>query len=181
MTGGRGAALLVWITFLWVELWGVVSIANILGGLLVGLVLLVVLGSRDALHPLEGLRPRGLVPLLRLAGVFVVQLVQANLRVAGEVLRPHPQLRRGIVRVELAPMTDAVATLIANFITLTPGTLSIDLQHREGGRMLYMHVLDLEDADEERERVHELERLVCAAFSGAVRDHVSSAQEEVGT
>ena len=166
MNALRTGALLAWICLLWVGLWGQLTFANVLGGLAVGLGLVLLLGDRDRTHPLSGLRPRSLPALAKLVVVFVGQLVQANLRVAVEVLRPRPRLAGGILGVELAPMTDAVATLIANIITLTPGTLTLDVQHRQGERMLYIHVLSLTDAEETREQVLQLQRLVLDAFSG---------------
>ena len=66
-------------------------------------------------------------------------------RVAFVVLHPNLKsvLKPAIVAVPLTVKSDAEITLLANLITLTPGTLSIDVS--EDRRLLYVHVLHLAD------------------------------------
>jgi multicomponent Na+:H+ antiporter subunit E len=78
--------------------------------------------------------------------VFLSELIKANLEVVRIVLSPELKMRPGIIAYKLNVKTDAGITLLANSITLTPGTLSVDLS--EDRKTLYIHALHMEDADE---------------------------------
>ena len=73
------------------------------------------------------------------------ELVLANLKVARLVLTPRERLRPGIVAVPLDLRTDAQITTLANLITLTPGTLSLDVSHDR--RVLYVHSIEVVDPE----------------------------------
>ena len=79
--------------------------------------------------------PRVLALLL----FFLWEVVLANLRVAVSVLSPLATLKPGFVAIPLAAKTDAEITLLANMITLTPGTLSVDVA--DDRKTLYIHTL----------------------------------------
>lgn len=76
---------------------------------------------------------------------FIWELVLSNLRVAAAVLAPRVNLRPAIVAIPLDLRSDAQITLLANMITLTPGTLSLDVS--DDGRTLYVHCIDITTAD----------------------------------
>ena len=78
---------------------------------------------------------------LSLIGLFVAELIVSAVRVAWLALQPNLRLRPGIVAYPLTLTTDVQITLLANLITLTPGTLSIDVS--DDRRTLYIHVLDV--------------------------------------
>jgi multicomponent Na+:H+ antiporter subunit E len=82
---------------------------------------------------------------LRLLGFFLWELLLANLRVARAVLAPGLRIRPGIVAVPLAARTDAQITLLATLVTLTPGTLSVDVSPDR--RTLYIHAMFVDDRD----------------------------------
>ena len=87
--------LLLWLTLVWVGLWGSPSPANVLGGLLVGLVLLRAL-------PLEPVRSPGrFSPLgaLRFTAVFLMALVQSSVQVLVLVLRRRPDPHSAVIAV----------------------------------------------------------------------------------
>lgn len=74
----------------------------------------------------------------------VWELILANLKVARTVLfTPARDLRPGIVAVPLDLPTDAEITTLANLITLTPGTLSLDVS--DDRRVLYVHAIEVDD------------------------------------
>jgi multicomponent Na+:H+ antiporter subunit E len=89
---------------------------------------------------------------------FVIEVIKANLQVAYIVVNPWYPLRPGIVAIPLDARTDAEITLLANLITLTPGTLSIDVSADR--KVLYIHVVELgEQPDQIRHKIKErLER-----------------------
>lgn len=98
--------------------------------------------------------------LLALAGTFAVDLVRSHLKVAREVATPGLQIRPGVVAVPVELRGARLAT-VANMITLTPGTISIDVAPDES--VLYVHALHLDSPEALRDEVHALERRVRAA------------------
>jgi len=84
----------------------------------------------------------------RVAGLllfFIKKLIVANLRVAYDVLTPGYRMRPGILAVPLDAETDLEITLLANLITLTPGTLSLDVS--DDRRTLYIHAMYADDPE----------------------------------
>ena len=111
---------------------------------------------------------------------FVRALVVANVTVAVQVLRPRLHLEQGIVAVPLRTRSPLVATFVANTITLTPGTLTVDIRPMEFGcdeqdagvepttsPVLYVHCLVTGDPAEVRAEGLALEERVVRAFGTA--------------
>ncbi|QFT31570.1 Na+/H+ antiporter subunit E [Roseibium porphyridii] len=78
-----------------------------------------------------------------LALLFVSELVQSAWRVATIVLRPRIELQPGIIALPLTVDRDFEITMLANLITLTPGTLSVDVS--DDRQVLYIHCIDVPD------------------------------------
>lgn len=89
--------------------------------------------------------------VLQLIGILTIDIVKANLRVAKTVLSPRLALRPAVVSVPLDLRSENSITLLSNLITLTPGTLSLDVSSDRS--ILFVHVLWLEDADKFREEL----------------------------
>lgn len=108
---------------------------------------------------------------------YLVKLVLSSLRVAVDVCRPRLRMRPGVVGIPLRTRTDAEITILANLISLTPGTLSLDVSPDR--RFLYVHAMDLENGpDALRTEVrNELEGRVLTLLRG---EPVSS-EEEIPT
>jgi multicomponent Na+:H+ antiporter subunit E len=87
----------------------------------------------------------------RLAGYFLMELMLSNLRVLWDVVTPGHISRPGIVGVPLRAKSEMEILLVANLISLTPGTLSIDLS--EDRRILYVHVMFLDNPDRFRQSI----------------------------
>jgi multicomponent Na+:H+ antiporter subunit E len=97
--------------------------------------------------------------VIGLISFFVKELLISNLRVLWDVITPKHISRPGIIGIPLDARTDTEIMLVANLISLTPGTLSLDLS--EDRRMLYIHVMFLEDIDRTRQDInHGIERRV---------------------
>jgi multicomponent Na+:H+ antiporter subunit E len=144
---------------MWIALWGRLSFANLVSGVLVaGAALLLSRGARP--YPVRHFR---IGPALRYAGTFIQQLVLANYQVALAVLRPE-RIVPGIIAMPIRYASDAVVTLVANSITLTPGTLTLETERRGDTAILYVHTLDLSDAEAVRDDIRVLERLALEAF-----------------
>jgi multicomponent Na+:H+ antiporter subunit E len=78
---------------------------------------------------------------LSLIALFARELILSALRVAWLVLQPKLKLRPAIIAYPLTVTSDAQITLLANLITLTPGTLSVDVS--EDRKTLYIHAIDV--------------------------------------
>ena len=91
-----------------------------------------------------------IVKALELFVFLLWELLLANLRVAYDVLTPGYQMRPGVIALPLDARTDAEITLLANLITLTPGTLSLDVSSDR--RVLYIHVMYIDRGDLEEVR-----------------------------
>lgn len=95
--------------------------------------------------------------VMRLIGYFIRELFVSNLRVLWDVITPRHLSRPGIIGVPLDAKTDLEIMLVANLISLTPGTLSIDIS--EDKSILYVHVMFLEDIEKTRHAIKDgLER-----------------------
>lgn len=79
------------------------------------------------------------------AAWVTLEVLKANVAVALAVLRPVRRLRPGVLGIPLEPLSAAEITLLANIITLTPGTLSLDVSSDR--RTLYVHFLHVGDED----------------------------------
>lgn len=140
----------------WAFATGLFTVANLIVGLVLGYFIL-----RFAQRALGRSVYIGKVPQVgRFALFYLWQLVLANLRVAYDVMTITHYMRPGVIAVPLEAETDAEITLLANLITLTPGTLSLDLSPDR--RVLYVHVMYIDvDVEESRHRIKEgLERRV---------------------
>ena len=157
--------MLAWLTLVWVLLWGTLTAANVLGGLALGIALLVLLPVDEV--PRHGrLRP---VALVRFLAVFLWELVKASVVVVLQVLRPRAQLRQAVIAVPVIATTDRLLTLVANAVSLTPGTLTLEVDRDT--RTMYVHVLNVagesEGVEDERRAIVRLERLAILAIGSA--------------
>lgn len=149
----------VWLMVVWIALWGDISVANIVSGTIVaGLITWIFadLGPR----PVTTFRPLG---ALKLVWWFITALVKSTLEVARLVLRSEP-VKPAIITYPMRDVSDAVVTLVANAITATPGTLTLDVRADGDDAVLFVHVLDLDDEEGARADLDELVRLVLLAF-----------------
>ena len=139
----------------WIALSGEPSLANVAFGLVLGLAL-------GRLEP-RALSPRGFARLPQaaaLAAFFLWELVLASVRVSARVLAPRTCLRPAILAVPIELEHDWQITLLASLVTLTPGSLSLEVAADR--RTLYVHVLDCEDPEAEK-------RAIRAGFEARVR------------
>ncbi|MDI6606293.1 MAG: Na+/H+ antiporter subunit E [Candidatus Omnitrophota bacterium] len=97
--------------------------------------------------------------------VFSWECLKANIDVALRVANPRLPINPGIVKVKITLKSDTALTFLANSITLTPGTLCVDIKPEEGA--LYIHWIDVRSEDiEEATRliVEKFERILSKIF-----------------
>ena len=96
--------------------------------------------------------------ILHFALFFLKELLIANLRVAGTVLSPKMKMTPAVVSIPLEAEGELPISLLANLITLTPGSLTIDIA--ADCSVLYVHTMYAEDIDQFRLSIKDLERRV---------------------
>ncbi|GAB5430146.1 MAG: Na+/H+ antiporter subunit E [Devosia indica] len=135
--------LVVILALVWAGISGSFSGLNLLLGGVVGGVAVLVL--REAFASPRALRR--IRRIISLAALFLYELVVSAVRVAIVVMRPNlsSAVRPAIIAVPLTVKSDAEITLLANMITLTPGTLSVDVAADKS--VLYVHALNMADKD----------------------------------
>lgn len=151
---------LVWLTAVWVLLWGTFSVQSLVGGVLVGVLVIAafplpLIGQRLAIRP---------VRLLRLAGYLAYDLVVSSAKVSWETVRYGPRTTAGIVAVPLHTRSALVAAAVADAVSLAPGTFVLQIDRRRG--MCYVYALGVrrpDDADRIRRDVLALQRRVITA------------------
>ncbi|MEW8037598.1 MAG: Na+/H+ antiporter subunit E [Candidatus Thiodiazotropha sp.] len=135
----HGLFLFVLVFLLWLMLTASLEIAELLAGLAVAAV--VTLASRPHLPLFAGLRltPGAIPPFLTYLGIFLLELIRANFDMARRVLSPSLPLRPGVVEVKTQLESSLGRLILANSITLTPGTLAVDLR----GDSILVHWVDI--------------------------------------
>lgn len=152
----RAVSLLV----IWVALWGELSVANVASGILVAGILAALFpvptaALRHRVHPLA---------VVILGWHLLVGLVTSSWTVVRAVIAPQPGSRDAdVVAVPLATRSPLVASIVANAITLTPGTMSVACS--TSTFVLEIHVLGRYDHHEFVDAVGLLEQRVTAAVT----------------
>ncbi|MCF1492034.1 Na+/H+ antiporter subunit E [Agrobacterium vitis] len=144
---------------IWVAVTGSASLHNFLFGFVLSLAVVGLLreqiGGVSYLH-----RTWRILSLLLL---FLSELAKSAWKVTIMVLSPGLDIKPGIFAFPLSVERDFEITLLANLITLTPGTLSVDVS--EDRKILYVHALDCSDPDAARRDIAEgFERKIREAF-----------------
>ncbi len=139
----------------WAAVTGNFTFGNLVVGFSIGLLILIftrrIVGSPDYL-----IKVRQVISLVLF---FLWELIKSNLRVAYDVLTPKHHMRPGVLAIPLDAQTDAEITLLSNMITLTPGTLSLDISADR--KTLYLHDMYIDDVDAARRRIkHGFERRI---------------------
>ncbi|WP_454848666.1 Na+/H+ antiporter subunit E [Rhizobium binxianense] len=143
----------------WVAVTGSASLHNLVLGFILGAVALAIV--RDSSGGKGYLRRARLV--FSLAALFLKELALSAWKVALTVLSPDMRLKPGIFAFPLTATSDFEITLLANLITLTPGTLSVDVSPDH--RTLYVHALDCSDPEATtRDIAAGFERKIMEAF-----------------
>jgi len=145
---------------LWVLLFWSAEPTVLLAGAFFALIVANVFGDifPDGLHKV--LSPARWMFLMLYVPYFLFYCIRANLDVAWRVIHPDVPIHPGIVKVRTTLTSDMAKTFLANSITLTPGTLTIDID----GQDLYVHWINVHTDDVGR-RTEE----ICGRFERILR------------
>ena len=138
------ALLLLWLLLTWSLDW-----QEVLVGIVVCVALGAVLGSMYGQRVAHIFEARRWFYFLLYVPYFIYYCLKANLDVAYRVIHPDLPIRPGIVKVTTSLKTDMAKTFLANSITLTPGTLTVDIEDQD----LFVHWINIgtDDPDERTE------------------------------
>jgi len=140
---------IILMTLVWAALQGAFSVGTLLlGALFSGAILYV---SQPLFNPEErgiftgGTPFRRLWRILVLLLVFLREVVESALQVAGFVLQPSLSIKPAVIEYPLDVQTDQEITTLANMISLTPGTLSMDVAPDRSA--IYVHAISVSGTD----------------------------------
>ena len=135
------------LAFLWALLNGEVNDTNLIIGFLIGYLILGTVRFRNQTTSYFAKVSQA----VRFALVFLKELMVSSVRVAYDVITPTDHAKPGVIAVPLDAETDAEIALLANVITLTPGTLSLDVS--EDRKTLYIDAMFIDDPDAMRREI----------------------------
>ncbi len=164
----------------WVLLWGDLSLANLVSGFLLGMLITWVF----PLPPIDvhgRFRPG---PHAKMIALLLVDLVRSSVVVAAQAFNFGHTMRNAVVRVDLRTHSDLYLTLTSELVSLVPGSLVMEARRQES--VLYLHVMDVRseaDIVEARRKVLQAEERVVRSFGSdeevaALRSARSSRTEE---
>ncbi len=135
--------------------------------LLIGgvVVLIVALALRNLWGVFSGIQvsPKAFIHALGYILLFLRELVKANIDVASRVLNPSLPIRPGIVEVKTGMKSSLGKLLLANSITLTPGTLTLDVRDDR----MFIHWIDVQGQD-----IDAATKAIVGTFEGTLREVV---------
>jgi multicomponent Na+:H+ antiporter subunit E len=133
----------------WVALTGQFTGANFLAGFSLGFFVLWLSQRTKA----TAAYVRKIVQVADFLLYFLWELVKANVRVTYEVLTPTHHMLPGVIAVPLDLETDIEILILTSLITLTPGTLSLDIS--EDKKTLYIHAMFIRDREKMQKTIKE--------------------------
>lgn len=110
---------------------------SLIVGLICGITIILLFGDICLQNEWSFRKPLRYLWFLYYIPVFIFEVIKANLDVAYRILMPEMPIKPGIVKIKTKLKNDSALTLLANSITLTPGTLSVDVNKENG--YIYVH------------------------------------------
>lgn len=130
------------IAVMWMFLSETYTLTSFISGYILGIVLLLLL---NRYIPGRFYLDR-LLKVIQLILLFIKELIKSNIDIVKLVYTPKPEIEPGIFAYQTELETDWELTLLANLITLTPGTLSVAISNDNS--TIYIHAMDIDDIDE---------------------------------
>lgn len=144
---------------IWTMLWGSPTFANVVSGLILGVLLVIVIPGLTARRAFPVIRP---LPLLRLVGYMAVSAVRSNVVLSREILTQRRNIHTTVTRVPMPGCSDELVALVGALLAITPGTLPLEVVDEP--RELFVHILHLEPLEDARRGILRLTGLCIDAF-----------------
>jgi multicomponent Na+:H+ antiporter subunit E len=151
----------VWLTAVWVLLWGTFTPLTVVGGVLVGAAVLAFFRMPTSATRLP-VRPGR---LLALVAYLAYDMIVSGVEVSWQILRYARRARGAVVAVPLLSASDRVVTVVANALSLSPGAMALQIDHEHG--LWFVYALGPRDAagvERTRRRTMDMQRRVLAAL-----------------
>lgn len=129
------------LSFIWVALTGSLYYSNFLFGYLMGFFILWIMNRQETDRRYFNRVPKTIGFMF----YFIYEMIAANVQVAYDVITPKYFFKPGIIRYPLEATTDIEINLLSTMISMTPGTLILDIS--EDKKSLFIHVMYLRDRD----------------------------------
>jgi multicomponent Na+:H+ antiporter subunit E len=129
----------------WLALTGVTRMQEVIAGLIVSLIVSLLAGHLVVTTKKNNSLVKRLLYGILYIFKFIWEMLKANMHVAYIVLHPMLPIKPGIVKIKTKLKKDTSLTMLSNSITLTPGTLTVDVDPKE--QSLYIHWIDVESED----------------------------------
>ncbi len=129
------------LSFIWVALTGSMYYTNFVFGFMIGFLILWIMNRNDTDRRYFNKVPR----IISFVFYFLYEMVKANVQVAYDVMTPRYFMKPGIVRFPMDAETEMEINLLSTMISLTPGTLILDIS--EDRKTMYIHVMYLNDPE----------------------------------
>lgn len=156
----NGLVLNLLLAFAWAAMTADFSFASLATGAVLGFVALWISSPLTGIDDLYFKRFRRSVYL---ALFFLWELLLSSIKVAWDVIRPVPQNKPALIEIPLTVKGDFEILLLTNLISLTPGTLSVDVS--EDRKTLLVHAMFGEDAEDLIDDIKNgFERLIMGVF-----------------
>lgn len=143
-------AFILWLLLAWTLNW-----QHILAGVVVAFLVAFLFGNISVKEPRKCFQIKRWFWFLCYLPLFLWECFKANLDVAYRVLHPKMPIKPGIVKVKTSLKSEVARTMLANSITMTPGTLSVDID----GQYLYIHWIYVRATEAE-----EVSRMIVSKF-----------------
>ena len=130
------------LAIVWVFLTGTINLTNFAFGFILSYLVLWLISYNQRKRKYFVITPR----IISFFFYFLYELIKANLQVAADVITPKFYMEPGIIKYPLDAKSDLEITVLANVITLTPGTLSLDIS--DDRKVLYIHAMYVHDRQE---------------------------------
>ena len=148
-------SFIVWILLTWPLVEGKIDIQVVIAGLITSVFVAMLFHEILPTEHHIFISPVRIFWFLVYVPVFFYYVLMANLDVVYRALHPKMPIRPGIVKIKTNLKTDSGITALANSITLTPGTLTVDLT-KDG--FLYVHWINVKSVDIEQATKHIAQR-----------------------
>lgn len=142
------------LSFIWVALTGSMYYSNFLFGYLLGFFTLWVMNQNETDQRYFYRVPK----IIGFVFYFLYEMIVANLQVAYDVITPKYFFKPGIVRFPLNASSDLEINILSMFISLTPGTILLDVS--EDKKSIFIHVMYLESKEKFVARMRNSERKI---------------------
>lgn len=137
------------LAFAWVLMTGDLTYQNFLEGFIISFIIMYIAKGALKTNNYFARLPKAIFFIL----YFLKELIKANLMVAYDIITPEDKMKPAIIAYPLEAKSDLEITLLANLITLTPGTLSIDVS--EDKEQLFVHSMYVNNPDEFKKEIAE--------------------------